>query len=363
MIAYDFQFTEQTNPRDDGDLLDAVANAGNLVLVTAVADRGRTKILGGNDTLRRLHAIPSSSNTPASGTRGGVYRRIPFEDQGLKGVAVATAERATGRPVDRSRFAGDGAWIDFAGPPGTIPAIPFSDLIAGRVPPSKIRGKVVVVGAVDPILQDVHAAATGANMAGPEINANAIATILNGFPLRDAATWLSVLLIALAALLTPAAALRLPGLRWLPVPLVLAVALPVGAQLAFDGGTIVPVVAPAVTLLVAFLGTLAVAYAIDVRERRYLRTAFARFVPSDVVDEVVEGVGDELRLGGTRRDSTVLFCDLRAFTRAAETLPAERVIERRAFAVPLASQLRISGLHPPHFFSGSPVAHGWPPAT
>ena len=327
VIAYDFQFTEQTNPRDDGDLLDAVANAGNLVLVTAFSDHGRTTILGGNDTLRQLHAIPSSSSTPPSGTRGGVYRRIPYEVQGLKGVAVATAERATGRPVDRSRFSGDGAWIDFAGPAGTIGAISFSDLIAGRVPPSKIRGKIVVVGATDPGIQDVHAAATGPGMPGPEINANAIATILNGFPLRDAATWLSVLLIALAALLTPAAALRLPGLRWLPVPLVLAVALPVGAQLAFDGGTIVPVVAPAVTLLIAFLGTLAVAYAIDVRERRYLRTAFARFVPPDVVDEVVEGVGDELRLGGTRRESTVLFCDLRAFTQAAESLPAERVIE------------------------------------
>jgi adenylate cyclase len=328
VIAYDFQFTTQTTVDDDNALFAAVGRAGNLVLVTtSVNQDGDSGILGGDKNLRQLRAVPASSNYPTRATRGGTYRRIPYSVDGLTSFAVATAQRATGKAVDRSEFSGDGAWIDFAGRPGTVPTISFSDLLAGRVPPSKIRGKVVVVGATSPALQDIHPAATGTNMPGPEINVNAIATILDGFPLQDVAGWLAILIIAAAALLTPLSALRFSGLRWLPVTVVLAVAIPVGAQLAFNGGTIVPVVAPAVALLVAFLGTLAVTYAIDVRERRYLQTAFGRFVPPQVVDEVIGQVGDELRIGGTRREATVMFCDLRSFTAAAERIPAEQVIE------------------------------------
>jgi adenylate cyclase len=190
-----------------------------------------------------------------------------------------------------------------------------------------LQGKVVVVGATDPIIQDVHATSAGEGMPGPEINANAIETILRGFPLRNSAGWLSVLMIVVAGLATPAGALRLSGLRWLPIPIVVAAAIPIVAQLVFNGGRILPVAAPGLALIIAFLGTLAVAYWTDIRERRRLRTTFARFVPPQVVDEVVAQTDDDLRLGGKRLTSTVMFCDLRGFTTVAERLEAEQVIE------------------------------------
>jgi adenylate cyclase len=134
-------------------------------------------------------------------------------------------------------------------------------------------------------------------------------------------------MIVVAGLATPVGALRLTGLKWLPIPIALAIAIPVISQLAFNGGTIMPVAAPGLALIVSFLGTLAVAYWTDIRERRRLRTTFARFVPPQVVDDVIAQADDELRLGGTRLTSTVMFCDLRGFTTVAERLPAEQVIE------------------------------------
>src|SRR2546421_3955 len=90
----------------------------------------------------------------------------------------------------------------------------------------------------------------------PPRRRSATATILDGFPLRDPAGWLAFLLIAALGLLTPLAALRLTGLRWLPVPIVLALAYLVAAQLAFDGGTVLPVAAPLVALASGAAGTL-----------------------------------------------------------------------------------------------------------
>jgi len=324
VIAYDFQFVNQTTAEDDNALFKALADAGGVVLATSSVGP-QSPVLGGSENQRRVHATVASINFPPSAARHGVIRRVPYSASGFPTFAVTAAEKATGRPVDKSRFSGDGAWIDYAGPAGSVRTVSFTDV--PRTNPAVFRGKVVVVGPTDPILQDVHATSAGTGVPGPEINASAIATILRNFPLQTAAGWLSVLMIVIAGIATPVGAIRWHGLRWLPIPIALAIAIPVIAQLAFNGGTILPVAAPGLALIVSFLGTLAVAYWTDIRERRRLRATFARFVPPQVVDDVIAQADDDLRLGGTQLESTVMFCDLRGFTSVAEHLPAGQVID------------------------------------
>ncbi len=62
-------------------------------------------------------------------------------------------------------------------------------------------------------------------------------------------------------------------------------------------------------------------------ERIRTRDTFARFVPAAVVDEVLEQAGGDVRLGGTRREVTVLFSDIRGFTSLSETLEPDQVID------------------------------------
>lgn len=321
VIAYDFVFSDPSpSPADDEALFGALRRTPGVVLAVTQVDRGQTaRTIGDN-----ARSIAAPTNFDARSSRGSVIRRVTYAEEGVRHFAVAAAERALGRTVDRSRMGGDGAWINFPGPAGTMPTRSFSDVLAGKT--AGLRGKVVVVGATDPIFQDVHATSAGANVPGPEIQAAAIQTILDGFPLRDAPGWTTALVLLLAGAATPLAAVRLTGLRWLPVPPVLAAAGAIGAQLSFDGGRIVPVMAPAAALLTAALGTLGVAYATDLRQRRRMRAAFARFVPESIVDAVVAQAGDDLRLGGERRVGTVLFSDLRGFTRMSEHLEPEQVI-------------------------------------
>src|SRR5207245_5764452 len=61
-------------------------------------------------------------------------------------------------------------------------------------------------------------------------------------------------------------------------------------------------------------------------ERERVRDLFSRFVPENVVDEVLART-DGLRLGGERREGTVMFTDLRGFTSFAESLGPDTVIE------------------------------------
>ena len=117
---------------------------------------------------------------------GGVWRHFNYQAQGLESFAVAAVEAATGAPVDRSEFDPDGDWIDYAGPPETVRTYSFSSVLRGEVDPAAFKDKIVVVGAAAPSLQDVHSTSVGGGlMPGGEIQANAIATVLDNLPLRS----------------------------------------------------------------------------------------------------------------------------------------------------------------------------------
>ncbi len=328
-IAVDIQFTQRTDEADDQALAEAIERArGRVVLATTeVAKNGETRILGGNEVLSQLGARPAYAELTLD--TDGVVRRTAFAKDSLKSLAVVTAEIATGRRVPASLFNNGPLPIDFAGPPETFRQASFYDVLTERPNPALFANKIVIIGASAPILQDVHSTATtnGATMSGPEVWGNATSTLLQGAPLRDVPGWLDVLLIVLLGVLAPLAGLRLRPLRALVGALAAAVLFTLATQIAFNSGRIVEFVYPLFALAVGTLGTLAVLYLITAIERERVHDLFSRFVPADVVAEVVARADDNLRLGAVERDCTVLFSDLRGFTSFSETQPAQRVIE------------------------------------
>ncbi|HSS33530.1 MAG TPA: adenylate/guanylate cyclase domain-containing protein [Solirubrobacterales bacterium] len=328
-IAYDIQFTEETTPNQDFALFQAVRRAGGVVLsTTEVGPGGSTGVIGGEEVLKEAHARAANGNIRPD--PGGIVRKMHYELEGLVTLPIATVEAATGESIDPSEMEGDGsAWIDFRGPPYTFRNIPFSRVLRGEVPDSAFRGKTVIVGATSSSLQDLHPTSTtgDSQMSGPELVANEVWTAENGFPLSSSGTFVDILLILLLAAIPAAITLRLSPPPALLIALALAAAYAGACQLAFESGSVLPVVYPLLALVLSALGALAVNYILNAFERQRVHDTFARFVPEAVVSEVLERTDDDLRLGGVRRDGTVLFSDLRGFTTFAETLRPDWVID------------------------------------
>ena len=252
-IAFDIQFTTATDAKDDDALAQAVGRARHVVLATVeVGPRGATDVLGGNANLASLDA--RAGNAQVVPDSDGVLRRMRYEINGLDTFAVAIAQEVTRAPIPASRFGGPTAFvpIDYAGPPGTVDEIPFSSVYLGTFAPSAVRGKTVIIGGTDPILLDVHATATsgsgaqgsGGLMSGPEIQANALATVLAGLPLSDAPGWVDAIAIIVLAIVAPLLGLRGFAMRALLAAVLAAVIYAVICQVAFNSGRIIAFVDP-----------------------------------------------------------------------------------------------------------------------
>ncbi|MFN2461980.1 MAG: adenylate/guanylate cyclase domain-containing protein [Candidatus Velthaea sp.] len=64
----------------------------------------------------------------------------------------------------------------------------------------------------------------------------------------------------------------------------------------------------------------------DVEQRRAIREGFNRYLAPHVVESMMKAPGT-VELGGERRTATILFADIRDFTKMAARMPAERVVE------------------------------------
>ncbi len=325
-IAYDAQFTEPSDPRDDNALVAAVDHTPHVVLSTSeTGPGGRTNVFGGDAVLHRIGA--RAGFTAFNLDRSGEIRRVPYEAQGLISFAVAAVQSAGDTLVSRSQFPGGSAWIDYYGPSRTFPTFSFIDVLDGRVPASAFRNKTVLVGATANNLQDIHATPFDASMPGVEIQANAIATVQQGLPLDSAPVGIDILLIITLGAAATLLSARFSAIGGFFAALGVALLYLAAAQLEFDDGIVLPVLYPIMALILASVGSLGVQYMTEAFHRQRTRDTFARFVPEPVVDEVLAKADDNDRLGGERAEVTIMFSDIRGFTTFSESRSPEEVLE------------------------------------
>jgi adenylate cyclase len=367
-IAMDIQFSEFGTAAEDNALGNAIyACKGKVALATTeVSNTGQPNLIFDASALKQLGAKAGNSNF--STDQADVIRKMPYEIQGLKSFAIGAAEIATGKTITRSRIGASSQWIDFVGPPRTVTSYSYSEVLpmqvvdrpGGRnpwkvvafgaapgvyvgaapsrsaaeallrrtqIPSSAFAGRVVVVGASAPSLQDIHPTSTGSNMPGPELQANAIETAIRGFQLRSIGTIWDVVLIICLGCVVPLASLRARPLVAVGTGLLFAgIFIPGVLIVAFREGRIASFVYPLSALILSTVGSIVFHYVVTAFEKERVRDVFSRFVPETVVDQVLANADQDLRLGGREVIGTVMFSDLRGFTSSAEFMPAEKVI-------------------------------------
>jgi adenylate cyclase len=381
VIAFDVFFVEPESPEADERFARAIRASGNVVLSTVfLLEAGRSGkagsagssiaaqaigdvrhggnadfpmrplygVLANIPVLQRSAAYAGHVNVDLDAD--GTLRRIPlvhrwegryypsFDVQiardflGVKELALDTASYGvTGIRVGERRLPTDEygrLLVRYRGAQQTFPTVSVADILKGRADPALLRGRAVLIGSTAAGIGDVRVTPWGKAYPGIEVHANVVQSLLEGEALQRP-DWMAVLdglaILALGLLLVwllprfGVAAAALLALAVLGGWVALANAL------FQTQGLWLNVVYPALLVPLVFGSTTLVQYFSTESEKRQLKTAFQYYVPPKVVEEIAADTS-KLRLGGEKRELTVLFSDIRGFTSVSETLEPEDLV-------------------------------------
>ncbi len=285
----------------------------------------------------------------------GVTRSLPllveYDGQVYESLAVRVLRRYLGESV----LALDDSHLRIAGERGAI-SLPLSEAMTALVPFTgprdngqphfervsavnvldgsadfqRFKDRIVLVGTSAPGLSDLRATPISETYPGVEIHATLISGALNN---RLLARLPEGNLIATLAILLVGGLFSVAAPRAGAFGVVIATCTSAGALFVWNVvafvhlGWVLPLAGSLLTVLMVGLFNLASGYAIEGRARRAVVDLFSEYVSPEVVDKMAR---DPLNYHGdisVDRELTIMFADIRGFTRMAEKMPPDTLRE------------------------------------
>lgn len=234
----------------------------------------------------------------------------------------------------RADDGGEQILLNYRGPARTFQTVSLMDVLNDKVPPNAMRDRIVLIGATAASTNDFFYTpysndwtATSQRMAGVEIQANLASQIIQSAlvnrPLIQ--SWsepLEWLWIFFWSAVGATVAWGLRNSRWTPLAvLLLTGALIAGGFWAFIWGWWIPVLPPAVGLVISLVAVTRYIADVERRDRQTVMNLFGRHVAPEVAEAIWRDrkqILTEGRVQGQQITATVLFADIRNFTQIAE---------------------------------------------
>jgi adenylate cyclase len=233
----------------------------------------------------------------------------------LGGIRIPTDER--GRML-----------INYSGREGAFPTFSATDVLHGRVSPGLFQDKILLIGTTALGTYDLKVTPLSANMPGVEKNATVIENILNRhFLLRtDAMRLLDAFFILLFGASLWLVLPRLSALQGVAVAGSMLIGYMFLAQYLFQQkGLWINLLYPTATLAFSYTSLTVLRFMTEERQAQEVRRMFSSYVSPKMVAELVKDP-DKARLGGERKELSVLFSDVRGFTTFSEQHQPEEVV-------------------------------------
>jgi adenylate cyclase len=217
--------------------------------------------------------------------------------------------------------------IPFRGPGGvkggSFRYVSAADVIAHRLKEGELKDKIILVGTTAQGLLDLRVTPVSETYPGVEVHANVISGLLDGkvFYKPDYAVGYDVVVLLLAGL-TLAFGLPLLSATRAVVLSVAVIALVFGMNVYFYSvhGLVLPVAAALVMCITAFALNMSYGYFVESRSKRELAHMFGTYVPPELVDQMVEQGAENYSMEAQNKELTVMFCDMRGFTKMSEKM-------------------------------------------
>ena len=256
-------------------------------------------------------------------------RFVSRQYQGLDSIRLRLGQRTHGIPVAEGvttlvPFRGEGG---VAG--GSYKYISAAELLAHRLAPETLKDKIVLVGTTAPGLLDLRVTPVGEAYAGVETHANLISGFLdNRIPVKpDYAVGYDLVILLVTGLLLAFALPLLSAQRAVLLSLAVVAAI-VGLNFWLYAAYLLalPMATALVMVGTAFALNMSYGYFVESRSKRELANLFGTYVPPELVDEMVKDP-DSYSMKAANKELTVMFCDMRGFTKMSERMEPTQLQE------------------------------------
>ncbi|MEF9475352.1 MAG: adenylate/guanylate cyclase domain-containing protein [Candidatus Mariimomonas ferrooxydans] len=270
------------------------------------------------------------------------YPFIKYSDEYFPSLALQTVRIAKGLTLDEVTIAG-GIGVDlgglliptdeshrlhinYLGKERTFIYKSAADVLSGLIPVEFFKDKIVLIGASAIATYDLKNTPFSANMPGVEKNATVVANIMSKDFIKKSEIYVDLFLVLLTGISALLMSRKQRAFYSFMIYLSLTAILIITNQLFFTYyGIRINFIYPILTLLSS--GTFIISYRFFVEEKsaRNIRRIFSSYVTERVVNELIKNP-DLAKLGGERREITVLFTDIRNFTAFSEKHESEEVV-------------------------------------
>ena len=346
VIGIDVMFSDRSqNPEEDKALVKSVADAGNVVIaVKGVFDKyadadGKIKVLNLEEPFSELNEAAATGHINNMIDSDNIVRKSLYsfayqgrELFGFDTVIYREYLKNSGKRDVNANIPVDGLnrwYISFAGEPFDFEYQPFDSVLKGDIPPEYFKDKIVLIGPYTLGMQDSYLTPLDhqQQMHGVEIHANIIQNLLYGRYKQNVSPYINVLIIILPGIAGYFLFRKLSPAKSAVVAAVFVALYLIFAKYAFNKGYILPLLYPGAIIITIYLIMLAYRYIEEYLERKRITGVFGRYVAPQIVDQILKGGEESLKLGGTRREITALFVDIRGFTPMSEKVQPEEVVE------------------------------------
>jgi adenylate cyclase len=205
-------------------------------------------------------------------------------------------------------------------------------LIRGDKPlidPAVFRNKIVFLGLTASGLVDVFQSPFGSagKMPGVQLHASMADAVLSNRFIRPASKASGVVAAATTAVVVGLSTALLPLAAALATAILTIAAFGWYALSAFRSGLWIEMAQPISAMAVALFTGTAYQYFVEGAEKRVVKRLFGRYVSRDVYQQLLSNPS-LAELGGTRREMSVLFSDIRGFTAVTEKGDPEALVSQ-----------------------------------
>ena len=323
-IVFDVVFSEPSNEISDNHFAEAISNSKKVILASDLSVRENSYMSGIVETrpldlFEKAGALVGLAGVEADGDM--VVRHFPNFKNTLSELASGESfNQSEGKNIIRYQGSRHNfKYISY-----------FRFFMPDGVKKEDIEGKIVLIGLDVKASPDVSSSHKDSFpspftrfdaqlIPGVELHANLISNLINKKNIVHKTDYFNLFLLILNFIFISWACSFWKPIKSFVYGTALCLVWMVIASYSWIDGFFINALISIPIFLLTYMSSGGHAYLTEGRQKKMIKGAFAQYLSPDMVDSLIEEP-DKLKLGGEKRNMSIMFCDVRGFTAISESL-------------------------------------------